>query len=210
LARAGPLRAGLKKKHRNTLFLNGLHALGPISTASFQASNASFQASTASDQASTASDQVSSGTDEALGRPSGASSATDRASIVAFELPSDLFWSRSASFQASTASLQASSASLEASWAAVEASIHSPERLCLSPRASRRGPQVTAAFPGRSRPASFRTLSRARARPLGRDWQPTHEHHAVLVDSLRLHGYLHFHSMQNEDSIPTKIQDGAL
>jgi hypothetical protein len=111
----------------NPLSGNGLGALTSISTASVQAWNASVQASNASVQASTASDQASSGTDKASGRPLDASSETDRAPFVAFELPSNPFWSRFASVQASTASVEASSASVETRRAAAVAAIAPPE-----------------------------------------------------------------------------------
>ena len=100
---------------RNPLSVNGLGALGAISSATDQASSASVQASTSSDQASTALVEASFGSDEALGRPLDASLDTDQASFVAFELPSNAYWSRFASDQASSASVQACAVSVEAS-----------------------------------------------------------------------------------------------
>lgn len=88
---------------RNPLSVNGLGALGVVSSASVEASTDADQASNASVLASTAPVQPSSGTVEASGRPVDGLSGTERASTVAFELSMHACWRRSASVQGSSA-----------------------------------------------------------------------------------------------------------
>ena len=128
---------------RNTLCVNGLGALGRISSASDQALSVADQASSASVEASFASVQVSSGTDKASGQPPGTLSVTDRVSFVASELLRHPSWSQFVSDQASSASVQARRA-------VAGVPIHAPERLSPCPQVSSRPPPVTGATPERS------------------------------------------------------------